>query len=147
MENDPYVDVIDVHYQMIHAIGLVLVGLLSLYQRSRMFEVAGWAMLVGIILFPGFLFAWLATGRKFFVYPVPVGGIAFIVGWLALAIGSLGFRRLPCGKLVLARARLADHLPGDRAVHAAVGRVVPPPDRPGRGRSNRHSLRPLPLVS
>ena len=56
-----------VHYQMIHAIGLVLVGLLSLYQRSRLFDVAGWAMLVGIILFSGFLFAWLATGRKFFV--------------------------------------------------------------------------------
>jgi uncharacterized membrane protein YgdD (TMEM256/DUF423 family) len=80
-----------VHYQMIHAIGLILVGLLSLYQRSRLFDVAGWAMLVGIILFSGFLFAWLATGRKFFVYPVPVGGIAFIIGWLALAIGALGF--------------------------------------------------------
>ena len=79
-----------VQYQMIHAVGLVLVGLLNLYQRSRLFDVAGWAMVVGIILFSGFLFAWLATGRKFFVYPVPVGGIAFIVGWLALAIGSLG---------------------------------------------------------
>ena len=80
-----------VHYQMIHAIGLVLVGLLSLYQRSRLFDVAGWAMLVGIILFSGFIFAWLATGRKFFIYPVPVGGVSFIIGWLALAIGALGF--------------------------------------------------------
>ena len=80
-----------VHYQMIHAIGLVLIGLLSLYQRSRLFDVAGWAMLVGIILFSGFLFAWLGTGQKFFVYPVPVGGIAFIIGWSALAIGALGF--------------------------------------------------------
>ena len=77
-------------YQIIHAIGLVLVGLLSLYQRSRLFDVSGWAMLVGIILFSGFLFAWLATGRKFFVYPVPVGGVAFIIGWLMLAIGALG---------------------------------------------------------
>ena len=78
-----------VHYQMIHAIGLVLVGLLSFYERSRLFDVAGFAMLVGIILFSGFLFAWLATGRTFFVYPVPVGGVAFIIGWLALAIGAL----------------------------------------------------------
>jgi len=75
---------------MIHAIGLVLVGLLALYHRSRLFDVAGWAMLVGIILFSGFLFAWLATGQKFFVCPVPVGGIAFIIGWLALAIGAMG---------------------------------------------------------
>ncbi len=81
-----------VHYQMVHAIGLVLVGLLSRFQRSRLFVVAGWAMLVGIILFSGFLFAWLTTGRKFFVYPVPVGGISFMIGWLALAIGALGFR-------------------------------------------------------
>ena len=43
-----------VHYQMIHAIGLVLVGLLGLYPRSRLLNVAGWAMLVGIILFPVF---------------------------------------------------------------------------------------------
>ena len=79
------------HYQMIHAIGLVLVGLLSLYQRNRLFDVAAWAMLVGIILFSGFLFAWLATGWKCFVYPVPVGGISFMIGWMALAIGALGF--------------------------------------------------------
>ena len=80
-----------VYYQMTHAIGLVLVGLLGLHQRSQLFDVAGWSMLVGIILFSGFIFAWLATGRKFFVYLVPVGGIAFIIGWLALAIGALRF--------------------------------------------------------
>jgi uncharacterized membrane protein YgdD (TMEM256/DUF423 family) len=79
------------HYQMIHAMGLILVGLLNLYQRSRLFDVAGWAMLVGIILFCGFLFAWLATERKSLVYPVPVGGISFILGWLMLAIGALRF--------------------------------------------------------
>jgi len=67
-----------VHYQMIHAIGLVLVGLLSLYQRSRLFDVAGWAMLVGIILFSGFLFAWLATGRKFFVYRLALESGSFL---------------------------------------------------------------------
>jgi uncharacterized membrane protein YgdD (TMEM256/DUF423 family) len=79
-----------VQYQMYHAIGLVLVGLLALYHRSRFFDAAGWSMLVGIILFSGLLYAWLATGRRFFVYPVPVGGTAFILGWLMLAIGALG---------------------------------------------------------
>ena len=79
-----------VQYQMYHAIGLVLVGLLSLHQRSRWFEGAGWSMLIGIILFSGLLYAWLATGRRFFVYPVPVGGVAFIVGWVLMAIGAFG---------------------------------------------------------
>ncbi len=74
-----------------HAIGVILVGLLGLHSRSRMFDLAGWAMLAGIVLFSGFLYAWLVTGRRFFVYPVPVGGIAFIVGWMLLAIvRSLG---------------------------------------------------------
>lgn len=82
-----------VQYQMVHAIGLVLVGLLGLYQGSRFFDLAGWSMLVGIVLFSGFLYAWLATGRRFLVYPVPVGGIVFILGWLFLAIGALGLGR------------------------------------------------------
>ena len=80
-----------VQYQMYHAIGLVLVGLLGLHHRSRWFDRAGWMMLVGIILFAGFIYAWLGTGRRFFVYPVPVGGVAFIIGWLLLAIGAIGF--------------------------------------------------------
>lgn len=78
-----------VQYQMYHAIGLVLVGLLSLYRQSRWFDLSAWSMLLGIILFSGLLYAWVATGRRGFVYPVPVGGVAFIVGWVLLAIGAL----------------------------------------------------------
>ena len=78
-----------VQYQMYHAIGLVLAGLLGLHQRSRWFDAAGWSMLAGIVLFSGLLYAWLATGRRAFVYPVPVGGVAFMIGWLLLAIGVL----------------------------------------------------------
>jgi uncharacterized membrane protein YgdD (TMEM256/DUF423 family) len=75
---------------MYHAIGMVLVGLLNVYQRSRWFEGAGWSMFVGILLFSGLLYVWLATGRRYFVYPVPVGGVAFIVGWVLLAVGAFG---------------------------------------------------------
>jgi uncharacterized membrane protein YgdD (TMEM256/DUF423 family) len=79
-----------VQYQMYHAIGLVLVGLLAFYRQSRWFDAAGWSMLIGIILFSGLLYLWLVTGRRFFVYPVPVGGIAFIIGWVLMAIGAMG---------------------------------------------------------
>ncbi len=82
-----------VQYQMYHAIGLVLVGLLNLYRRSRWFDAAGWSMLVGVLLFSGLLYAWLATGRRFCVYPVPVGGVAFMVGWVLLAIGAFGLEQ------------------------------------------------------
>ena len=78
-----------VQYQMYRAIGLVLVGLLSLHHHSRLFDGAGWFMLVGIVLFSGLIYTWLATGRRFFVYSVPVGGVSFIIGWLLLAIGAV----------------------------------------------------------
>jgi len=78
-----------VQYQMYHAIGLVLIGLLSLYHRSQWLDLSGWSMLVGIVLFSGLIYVWLATGRRFFVYPVPVGGVAFIIGWVLMAIGAL----------------------------------------------------------
>jgi uncharacterized membrane protein YgdD (TMEM256/DUF423 family) len=78
-----------VQYQMYHALGLVLVGLLNLYHRSRLFDLSGWAMLIGSILFSGFLFAWVLTGNRSFVYPVPVGGVAFIIGWVLLAVGAM----------------------------------------------------------
>ncbi len=77
-----------VQYQMYHAVGLVLVGLLGLHRHSRLIDGAGWSMLVGIVLFSGLIYVWLATGRRSFVYPVPVGGVAFIIGWLLLAIGA-----------------------------------------------------------
>ena len=77
-----------VHYQVIHAIGLILVGLLGLHHRGYLFDAAGWAMLLGIVLFSGCLHVWLATGSRFFVHLVPVGGVAFVVGWLALAFGA-----------------------------------------------------------
>ena len=74
---------------MYHALGLVLIGALGLQHRSRWFDVGGWLMLMGILLFSGFLYAWVATGNRSFVHLVPVGGVAFMAGWLMLAIGAL----------------------------------------------------------
>jgi uncharacterized membrane protein YgdD (TMEM256/DUF423 family) len=79
-----------VQYQMIHAIGLVLAGLLILHGPSRLFEFAGWTFLAGMLLFSGCLYAWLATGIRFLVHLVPLGGVAFIAAWLLLAIGAVG---------------------------------------------------------
>ncbi len=77
-----------VQYQMYHAIGLILVGILGLYHRSVWFDGAGWIMLVGIILFSGLLYVWLGTGQRIFVHFVPVGGGVFIVGWVLMAVGA-----------------------------------------------------------
>ena len=63
-----------VHYQMIHALGLILVGLLSNARPSALLTASGWTMLFGIVVFCGFLYAYVGTGVKLYAMPVPVGG-------------------------------------------------------------------------
>ena len=46
-------------------------------------------MLLGILVFSGFLYAYVATGMKFFAMLVPIGGLAFIVAWLGVAIAAI----------------------------------------------------------
>ena len=78
-----------VHYQMIHALGLILVGLLAVAKPSSLLDAAGWTMLAGVLAFSGFLYAYVATGIKVFAMLVPIGGVAFIVAWLGVAIAAL----------------------------------------------------------
>ncbi len=48
-------------------------------------RVAGWAFGLGILLFSGSLYG-LALGGPRLLGPVtPLGGVSFIVGWIALA--------------------------------------------------------------
>ncbi|MEX0676146.1 MAG: DUF423 domain-containing protein [Pirellulales bacterium] len=81
-----------VRYQMYHALGLVVVGLLVARGTTWLVPAAGVAFGLGIVLFSGGLYAWLATGMKPFVAVVPIGGAAWIIGWLALAAGALASR-------------------------------------------------------
>jgi uncharacterized membrane protein YgdD (TMEM256/DUF423 family) len=74
-----------VRYQMHHAMALLLVGLLAGRTQCRCLRISGGLFLLGIGLFSGGLYAWLATGIKPLVHVVPVGGLAWIVAWLLLA--------------------------------------------------------------
>lgn len=82
-----------VRYQMYHALALILVGLLWPRCASRVLAVAGGLMLVGIVLFSGGVYAYLATGIKPFVHVVPIGGTLWIVAWLLLAVAVSLSRR------------------------------------------------------
>ena len=78
-----------VHYQMIHGIGLILVAILmSKYTDIGLFPAAGWAMLIGIILFSGSLYALAFTGVRTLGIITPVGGVGFLIGWILLAIAA-----------------------------------------------------------
>ena len=76
---------------MFHSLGLILVGILGVVGRGgKSIQVAGWAMLLGIILFSGMLYAWVLNGSTALVMIVPLGGSLMILGWLVLAGSSLG---------------------------------------------------------
>lgn len=80
-------------YQMYHAIALLVVALLLNRSESQFALLAtGWAFIVGIIIFSGSLYALSLTDIKILGAITPLGGAAFIVGWLCLAYAGLSFK-------------------------------------------------------
>lgn len=71
-----------VHYQQIHALGLILVGVLVYwYPQASWLVVAGWLMVLGIVLFSGSLYLLALTEIKILGAVTPIGGLAFIAAW------------------------------------------------------------------
>lgn len=76
-------------YQMYHALALMLVALLiSRFPDSMLLVVAGYAFIAGIFIFSGSLYALTLTGIKWLGAITPIGGMAFIIGWLCLVLAS-----------------------------------------------------------
>lgn len=77
-------------YQMIHSLGLLLIGLLMKYLPSQtLLKWSGWLLIVGILIFSGSLYILAITGVHILGAITPFGGFAFIVGWLLLAYATL----------------------------------------------------------
>ena len=49
---------------------------------------AGWALLVGILLFSGSLYAMSLSGVRALGAITPLGGLAFLLGWLLFALDA-----------------------------------------------------------
>lgn len=78
-------------YHLYHALALLAVGLLAAAGRpGSALSVAGWSFLVGILLFSGSLYALAVTGYTKLGAITPLGGILFLVGWIALAVAAGG---------------------------------------------------------
>jgi len=83
-----------VQYQMFHAIGLIAVGILmsaSLLGPSTTLSWAGYLLLAGIIIFSGSLYILSLSGIGILGAITPIGGVAFIVGWIMLIIAAVKF--------------------------------------------------------
>ncbi len=78
-------------YQMYHALALILIALLiSRFPNSTPLTVAGFAFIAGIMIFSGSLYALSLSGIKWLGAITPLGGLAFIIGWICLAIAAWG---------------------------------------------------------
>lgn len=72
-------------YQLIHALALLAAGWASTRWSEKHTTIAGWAFVVGILIFSGSLYALSLSGIRVLGAITPIGGVAFIVGWLMLA--------------------------------------------------------------
>ena len=72
------------NYQMMHALGLILIGLLSTINPHKTYNIAGWFMFTGIIIFSGSLYILSLSGIRWLGMITPVGGLCFLIAWLIL---------------------------------------------------------------
>jgi uncharacterized membrane protein YgdD (TMEM256/DUF423 family) len=73
-------------YQMYHALAI---GLAAIAARNSASQLACIMFLAGIILFSGSLYLLALTGARAFGFITPLGGLAFLAGWAALAWSAM----------------------------------------------------------
>lgn len=77
-------------YHQFHAIGLLVVGLVAAHRpASRWIMASGTLMVVGTLFFSGNLYLRSLADVHALHALIPYGGGAFILAWLALAIGAV----------------------------------------------------------
>jgi len=80
-----------VQYQLVHGLGILAVGVLARRGSSAWLVASGALLVSGVVLFCGSL--WVLALTVHSLGPAaPLGGLAFIAGWLALAIHALRIR-------------------------------------------------------
>jgi uncharacterized membrane protein YgdD (TMEM256/DUF423 family) len=78
-----------VRYHLIHALALLAVAWVETRWPSPAVGLAGWLFVAGILLFSGSLYLLALGSPRAIGMITPVGGLAFIAGWGAMAIGVL----------------------------------------------------------
>lgn len=79
-----------VQYQMFHAAGIVLVGILMHPRLIGDTSLLKWSFLtmsIGILFFSGSLYILAVSGIGILGAITPIGGVLFLTGWVLLMIG------------------------------------------------------------
>ncbi len=82
-----------VDYQFYHTLALLFLSTFSRV-KSRLINLASWSFVAGIILFSGSLYLLAAKEllnlNASFLGPItPIGGLLFILGWIALLLAAI----------------------------------------------------------
>ncbi|QXH94640.1 DUF423 domain-containing protein [Pseudomonas ogarae] len=77
-----------VTYQLVHTLALLGVALLATHIPGRIVTWAGVSFVVGILLFSGSLYLLTLTGISKLGIITPVGGVAFLIGWVCLGLAA-----------------------------------------------------------
>lgn len=79
-----------VRYQFFHALGLILLGILIQQMPHKFLNSAGYAFIIGTIIFSGSLYILSITNIRWLGAITPIGGLAFIIGWVLLLLAVAG---------------------------------------------------------
>jgi uncharacterized membrane protein YgdD (TMEM256/DUF423 family) len=75
------------HYHIIHALALIVIGLTIVkFGNTTLLMTTGWLIFVGILFFSGSLYIMVLTNMKILGAITPIGGVAFIVGWILYSV-------------------------------------------------------------
>jgi uncharacterized membrane protein YgdD (TMEM256/DUF423 family) len=77
-----------VRYHFYHGLAIMLVAIIGKLLNLNL-KLSKNFFITGIILFSGNCYLYAMTGIKTFAMIVPIGGVAFIIGWLAFSITLL----------------------------------------------------------
>jgi uncharacterized membrane protein YgdD (TMEM256/DUF423 family) len=77
-----------VRYHMYHVFAICAAAWASARWQRKIFGIAGWLFAAGIVVFSGSLYVLALTGIRWLGMITPLGGLAFLAGWLCLAWGA-----------------------------------------------------------
>jgi uncharacterized membrane protein YgdD (TMEM256/DUF423 family) len=80
---------IGARYHMYHALGLLAAAWAVTRWPGGATTIAGWLFVAGTVIFSGSLYALSLTGQRWLGAVTPLGGLAFVLGWAALAWAAL----------------------------------------------------------
>ena len=80
---------VGVRSQVYHAFALIACAWAATKWPGPLVNTSGWLFVVGTVVFSGTLYALSLTGVRWLGAVTPLGGLAFLAGWICLALAAL----------------------------------------------------------